>query len=124
LGNPSSVVFTSSVAGSTAFATTSIYSATKAAVISLGRTLAIELAQRGVRVNVLSPGPIDTPILKKTGFPPDQLKGFEEMVVARSLLKRFGTSDEVARAARFLLSEDSSNITGTELIIDGGFRLN
>jgi NAD(P)-dependent dehydrogenase (short-subunit alcohol dehydrogenase family) len=123
LGNPSSIVFTSSIAGSTAFATASIYSATKAAIISLGRTLAVELAQRGVRVNVLSPGPIDTPILKKTGFPPEQQKAFEEMLVARSLLKRRGTSDEVARAARFLLSEDSSNITGTELIIDGGFRL-
>jgi NAD(P)-dependent dehydrogenase (short-subunit alcohol dehydrogenase family) len=123
LGNPSSVLFTSSIAGSIAFATASIYSATKAAVIFLGRTLAVELAQRGVRVNVLSPGPIDTPILKKTGFPPDQQKGFEEMLVARSLLKRRGTSDEVARAARFLLSEDSSNITGTELIIDGGVRL-
>jgi NAD(P)-dependent dehydrogenase (short-subunit alcohol dehydrogenase family) len=124
LTNPSSVVFTSSIAGSTAFAGASIYSATKAAVISLGRTLAVELAQRGVRVNVLSPGPIDTPILKKVGLPPDQQKGFEETIVARSLLKRFGTSDEVARAARFLLSEDSTNITGTELIIDGGVRLN
>jgi NAD(P)-dependent dehydrogenase (short-subunit alcohol dehydrogenase family) len=124
LGNPSSVVFTSSIAGSIAFAGSSVYSATKAAVISLGKTLAVELAQRGVRVNVLSPGPIDTPILKKSGLPPDQQKGFEEMVVAKSLLKRFGTSDEVARAARFLLSEDSSNITGTELIIDGGVRLN
>jgi NAD(P)-dependent dehydrogenase (short-subunit alcohol dehydrogenase family) len=124
LGNPSSVVFTSSIAGSIALATASIYSATKAAVTSLGRTLAVELAQRGVRVNVLSPGPIDTPIIKKTGLPPEQLKGLEEMLVARSLLKRRGTSDEVARAARFLLSEDSSNITGTELIIDGGVRLN
>ena len=58
------------------------------------------------------------------GLPADQLKGFEELVVAKSLLKRWGRSDEVARAARFLLSEDSSNITGTELIIDGGVRLN
>ena len=123
LGNPSSVVFTSSIAGSIAVAGTSIYSATKAAVISLGKTLAVELAQRDVRVNVLSPGPIDTPIIKKV-VPPDQVKGFEETIVAMSLLKRFGTSDEVARAARFLLSEDSSNITGTELIIDGGARLN
>jgi len=124
LSNPSSVVFTSSIAGSIAFAGTSIYSATKAAVISLGKTLAVELAERGVRVNVLSPGPIDTPILKKIGLPADQQKGFEETVVAKSLLKRFGTSDEVARAARFLLSDDSSNITGIELIIDGGVRLN
>src|SRR5712671_1564123 len=74
LGNPSSVVFTSSIAGSIAFPGTSIYSATKAAVISLGKTLAVELAPRGVRVNVLSPGPIDTPILKKAGLPPEQLK--------------------------------------------------
>jgi NAD(P)-dependent dehydrogenase (short-subunit alcohol dehydrogenase family) len=76
LGNPSSVVFTSSIAGSTALAGASIYSATKAAVICLGRTLAVELAKRGVRVNALSPGPIDTPILKKAGLPPDQLKGY------------------------------------------------
>jgi NAD(P)-dependent dehydrogenase (short-subunit alcohol dehydrogenase family) len=123
LSNPSSVVFTSSIAGSVALAGTSLYSATKAAVISLGKTLAVELAPRGVRVNVLSPGPIDTPIIKKIGLPADQLKGFEESIVAKSLLKRWGTSDEVARAARFLLSEDSSNITGTELIIDGGVRL-
>ena len=124
LGNPSSVVFTSSIAGSIAYAGSSIYSASKAAVISLGKTLAVELAPRGIRVNVLSPGPIDTLIIKKMGLPADQLKGFEETIVAKSLLKRWGTSDEVARAARFLLSEDSSNITGTELIIDGGVRLN
>jgi NAD(P)-dependent dehydrogenase (short-subunit alcohol dehydrogenase family) len=124
LANPSSVVLTASIAGSIALAGGSIYAATKAAVISLGKTLAVELAPRGVRVNVLSPGPIDTPILKKVGLPADQLKGFEESFAAKSLLKRLGTSDEVARAARFLLSEDSSNITGTELIIDGGVRLN
>jgi NAD(P)-dependent dehydrogenase (short-subunit alcohol dehydrogenase family) len=117
-------VFTSSIAGSLALAGASVYSATKAAVISLGKTLAVELAGRGVRVNVLSPGPIDTPILKKAGLPPEQLKAFEEEMVGKSLLKRFGTSEEVARAARFLLSEDSSNIIGTELIIDGGVRLN
>ena len=75
-------------------------------------------------MNVLSPGPIDTPILKKLGLPADQEKGFVEMLAAKSLFKRRGTSDEVARTARFLLSEDSSNITGTELIIDGGVRLN
>jgi NAD(P)-dependent dehydrogenase (short-subunit alcohol dehydrogenase family) len=63
-------------------------------------------------------------MIKKGRLPADQLKGFEEVVVAKSLLKRLGRPDEVARAARFLLSEDSSNITGTELIIDGGVRLN
>src|SRR5260370_24989784 len=99
LGNPSSVVFTSSIAGSVAFAGTSIYSATKAAVTSLGKTLAVELAPRGVGGNVLSPGPIDTPIIKKVGLPADHLKGFEETIVPKSLLKRWGTSDELARPA-------------------------
>ena len=75
LGNPSSVVFNASIAGSTAFAMASIYSATKAAVISLGRTLAVELAQRGVRVNVPSSGSIDTPIAKKTGLLLTRRKG-------------------------------------------------
>jgi NAD(P)-dependent dehydrogenase (short-subunit alcohol dehydrogenase family) len=125
LSNPSCVVFTSSIAGSLAMAGTSIYSATKAAVISLGRTLAVELAPRGVRVNVLSPGPIDTPILKKVGLGPEQEKEFVKTVVSKSLFKRLGTAEEVARAARFLLSEEeSSNITGVELVIDGGVRLN
>jgi NAD(P)-dependent dehydrogenase (short-subunit alcohol dehydrogenase family) len=123
LANPSSVVFTSSIAGSTAMSGASIYSATKAAVISLGLTLAVELAPRGTRVNVLSPGPIDTPIFGKGGFSEEEKKGFVEAITAKSLLKRLGTSEEVARAARFLLSDDSSNITGTELIIDGGVRL-
>jgi NAD(P)-dependent dehydrogenase (short-subunit alcohol dehydrogenase family) len=123
LANPGTVVFTSSIAGSLAMPGSSIYSATKAAVISLGKVLAVELAARGLRVNVLSPGPIDTPIMKKVGLPPDVLKNFEESITAKSLLKRMGRSDEVAKAARFLLSDDSSNITGTELIIDGGVRL-
>jgi NAD(P)-dependent dehydrogenase (short-subunit alcohol dehydrogenase family) len=123
LTNPSSVVFTSSIAGSVALSGASIYSATKAAVISFGKTLAVELAPRGVRVNVLSPGPINTPIMQKLGLPPEVIKGFEETMAAKSLLKRFGTSEEVARSARFLLSEDSSNITGSELFIDGGTRL-
>jgi NAD(P)-dependent dehydrogenase (short-subunit alcohol dehydrogenase family) len=123
LANPSSVLFTSSIAGSGSMAGASIYSATKAAVISFGKTLAVELAPRGVRVNVVSPGPIDTPILQKLGLPPEAIKGFEETMAARTLLKRLGKPDEVARSARFLLSEDSSNITGSELIIDGGARL-
>src|ERR1700686_5763127 len=68
LGNPSAVVLTSSVAASLAIPTTSLYSATKAAVVSFGKTLAVELAPRGIRVNVLSPGPVDTPIINKVGI--------------------------------------------------------
>jgi NAD(P)-dependent dehydrogenase (short-subunit alcohol dehydrogenase family) len=124
LRNPSSVVLTSSIAASIAFPGASIYAATKAAVRSLGKVLAAELAPRGVRVNVLSPGPIDTPILKKVGAGSEQeQRALEEAMVAKTLTKRFGTSEECARAVRFLLSEESSNILGIELTIDGGFRL-
>jgi NAD(P)-dependent dehydrogenase (short-subunit alcohol dehydrogenase family) len=123
LKNPSSVVFTSSIAGSMAAPTSSVYSATKAAVSSFGRVLAIELAPRGIRINVLSPGPIDTPIMGKAGFDEETQKGFVATLIEKSTLKRLGTAAECAKAARFLLSADSSNIVGTELTIDGGFRL-
>ncbi len=106
LGNPSSVVFTSSIAGSIAYAGLSIYSATKAAIISLGKTLAVELAPRGMRVNVLSPGPIDTPMIKKTGLPADQLKGFEETIVEVALetvghIRRSGPGSQIPAVGGF-----------------------
>ena len=123
LGNPSSVVFTSSIVASIGFPTTSFYSATKAGIVSFGKTLAVELAPRGIRVNVLSPGPIATPILKKLGIPAEAQQHFEEANAAKSLLKRVGTAEEVAKLARFLLSDDSSYIIGSEMLIDGGVRL-
>ncbi|MFL6550354.1 MAG: SDR family oxidoreductase [Povalibacter sp.] len=124
LRNPSSVVLTSSIADSEALPGASIYSATKAAVTSIGKVLAVELAPRGVRVNTLSPGPIDTPILQKAiGGNADAVKQFESDVAAKTLVKRLGTSEEVARAARFLLTDESTNIIGTNLVIDGGYKL-
>jgi NAD(P)-dependent dehydrogenase (short-subunit alcohol dehydrogenase family) len=123
LANPSSVVFTSSIAGSIGFPTTALYSGTKAAVISFGKTLAVELAPRGIRVNVVSPGPIETPIMKKLDLPAEAQKGFEETTVAKSLVKRLGKPEEVATAVRFLLSDESSFVIGSEVIVDGGVRL-
>lgn len=119
LANPSSVIFTASVVASIALPNTSIYSATKAAVVSLGKTLAVELAPRGVRVNTISPGPIATPIFDKMGVPTEGQKHLAD----QTLLKRLGRPEEVARLARFLLSEDAANITGTEMLVDGGIRL-
>jgi len=123
LGNPNAVVITSSVAAQIGMATASIYSATKAAVVSLGKTLAVELAPRGIRLNTISPGPITTPIFAKLGLPPEAVKGLEEHMAAQSLLKRFGTAEEVAKLVRFLLSPDSSYIIGTDVLVDGGVRL-
>ena len=123
LANPSSVVLNASVVAQLGLPATSIYSATKAAVVSLGKSLAVELAPRGIRVNTISPGPITTPIYGKLGFPADAQKGFEDSMAAQALLKRFGTAGEVAKLARFLLSADSSFIVGDEIVIDGGVRL-
>lgn len=123
LSNPSSVVFNASVVAQLGFPTTSLYSATKAAVVSLGKSLAVELAPRGIRINTISPGPIATPIYNKLGFPAEAQKGFEDAMAAQSLFKRFGTADEVAKLVRFLLSADSSFIVGDEIVVDGGVRL-
>lgn len=123
LANPSAALFNASVVAELGFPNTSIYSATKAAIVSLGKSLAVELAPRGIRVNTLSPGPIATPIYNKLGLPADVVKGFEDSLTAQSLFKRFGTAEEVAKLARFLLSEDSSFIVGDNVTIDGGVRL-
>ncbi len=123
LANPSAVVFNASVVAELGFATTSIYSATKAAVVSLGKSLAVELAPRGIRINTLSPGPISTPIYGKLGMPADAQKGFEDSMAAQSLFKRFGEANEVAQVAKFLLSDTSSFIVGENITVDGGVRL-
>jgi NAD(P)-dependent dehydrogenase (short-subunit alcohol dehydrogenase family) len=122
LAKPSSVIFTSSVVAQIGFQGASLYSATKAAVTSFGKTLAAELAPRGIRVNVISPGPVKTPIFNSLALPADQQKAFEEGNANKTLLKRLGQPEEIAKLARFLLSEDSSFIVGEEVLIDGGLR--
>lgn len=123
LGAGSTVVLNASVAGFLAFPSTSAYAATKGAVAALGRVWAAELAGRGIRVNTISPGPIKTPIYGKLGMPSDVQAGFEAAMAQGSLLKRFGTPEEVAKLARFLLTDESSYIVGEEIVIDGGVQL-
>jgi len=101
-------------------ATARIDAAATAAVGPLGHTLAVEPAPRVIRVNTLSPGPIQTPNYGKLGLPADAQQGFEDHLAARSLFQRFGTVDEVDRLARFLLSLDSSFIIGENITIDDG----
>jgi NAD(P)-dependent dehydrogenase (short-subunit alcohol dehydrogenase family) len=111
LGEGSTIVFNSSIASRLGQPGTSAYSASKAALTSLGRTLAVDLAPRGIRVNTLSPGPILTPAIAKIGMSEAERK----QMVDRTLLKRWGRAEEVARLARFLLTDDSSFITGEEI---------
>ena len=114
-----SIILNASVAASKGFEATSVYSATKAAIRSFARTWTADLKQRKIRVNTISPGRIDTPIFNGV-LNEEQTKQFNATVVANVPLGRMGNPDEVAKAASFLASDDSSYITGTELSVDGG----
>ena len=98
----------------------SIYAASKAAVISMAKTLSAELLARGARVNVVSPGPISTPLYGKLGLDAATLEATAASIQNQVPLGRFGTPDEVASAVLYLSSTESSFIVGTELVVDGG----
>jgi NAD(P)-dependent dehydrogenase (short-subunit alcohol dehydrogenase family) len=119
--NPgASIILNSSVASSKGLAHSSVYSATKAAVRSFARTLTAELIGRGIRVNVVSPGPITTPILSRNGLSQEAMDDIARSLTAMVPAKRFGEPDEVGKAVVFLASPDSSYISGQELFVDGG----
>jgi NAD(P)-dependent dehydrogenase (short-subunit alcohol dehydrogenase family) len=115
-----SIVFNSSINNQLGMAGSSVYAASKAAVRSLVRVAATELAEAGVRVNAVSPGPIETPLYGKLGMSAEVVQGFAKGLIAQIPLRRFGTSEEVAKAALFLASDDSSFMTGEEIVLDGG----
>ena len=120
LGKGASVVYTTSVVDRKGFPGAAAYSASKAGLAGLARVLAVELAPRGIRVNSLAPGPIETPIHGKLGMTQEGLDAFRAGITQRVPLKRMGTDEEVAGAALFLASKDSAYITGDELLVDGG----
>ena len=100
---------------------TSVYSASKAALLSLARSLSAELVGRNIRVNAISPGPVTTPIFGRTGLPPAALDELRGQIEAGIPMKRFGRPEEIAKAALFLASSDSSFLLGSEIVADGGF---
>ena len=120
LNDGASIIINSSIADQKGFPNTNIYAATKAAVRSLARTLSTELLERKIRVNSLAPGPIDTPIFDKVGVPAEAIPEMKESFAGQNPMKRMGTPDEIAKAALFLASSDSSYITGIDLTVDGG----
>jgi NAD(P)-dependent dehydrogenase (short-subunit alcohol dehydrogenase family) len=113
------IVLNASVAAGKGNPIGSVYGASKAAVRSFGRTIAAELVERGIRVNVVSPGPIETPIFDRT-MTPQQVADLKLAWAARNPMKRFGTTAEVAAAVLFLASYDASFVTGVDLLVDGG----
>jgi len=115
-----SIILNASIAGSKGFEAFSVYCATKAAVRSFARTWTVDLKGRRIRVNAVSPGPIETPGLGSLGLSPQQLTEFKSSMVSAVPLGRMGTADEIAKAVLFLASDDSSYVTGAELFVDGG----
>lgn len=110
------IVVNSSINNQLGMPGSSAYAASKAAVRSIVRVAAAELSESGIRVNAVSPGPIETPLHEKLGFP----ASFAQGLIAQIPMRRFGTADEVAKAALFLASDDASYMTGEEIVLDGG----
>lgn len=114
------IILNGSIAGIRGSAAFSVYSATKAAVRSFARSWTTDLKARKIRVNTLSPGPIDTPILDGLGATKAEVDQVKAGLAAAVPLGRMGTSEEIATTALFLASSDSSFITGAEIFVDGG----
>lgn len=121
--SPASIVLNASINAHIGMPNTSVYGASKAALLSLSRTLSAELIGRGIRVNAISPGPIATPLYSKLGLAAADLKAVSESLQAQVPAKRFGRPAEIAAAVVFLASDESAFTVGSELIIDGGLGL-
>jgi NAD(P)-dependent dehydrogenase (short-subunit alcohol dehydrogenase family) len=115
-----SIILNASIVASKGFAANSVYSATKAAVRSFARTWTMDLKGRRIRVNAVSPGPIETPGLSKLLASSAEGEQRAKALSNSIPLGRLGTADEIAKAVVFLASDDSSFVTGTELFVDGG----
>lgn len=124
LNDGASVVFLSSIVASTYYPNSSVYQASKAALNSIAKTAAAELAPRKIRVNMVSPGPTKTEIMNKAGLDDVTLQNIQERLINEIPLKKMGTSEDVAKLVSYLSDTSiSSFITGTEIIVDGGMVL-
>jgi len=120
LAGGAAVVLNGSINAHKGMPNSSVYGASKAGVVNLAKTLSADLLPRGVRVNVVSPGPVETPIFGRMGMSEEQLGQMKGWITGQVPLKRFGHPDEIAAAVLFLASDESRFIVGTELVIDGG----
>ena len=115
-----SIILNASIAASKGVEASSVYNATKAAIRSFARTWTVELKHRKIRVNAISPGMIDTPMFSSVVQSEEQTEQLLTNIVSTVPLGRMGSPDEIAKAALFLASDDSSYVTGIELFVDEG----
>lgn len=116
-----SIILNTSIQGVRGTAGLSVYSATKAALRSLARSLTAEYGPKGIRINALAPGYIDTGIMLRTGLSEAMIAEMMNQATAHTPLGRMGTSEEIAKTVLFLASDDSEFVTGVELTVDGGW---
>lgn len=120
LNNNASIMLNTTAIVHSGWPGTSVYSASKAALLSLVKTLSAELIVKGIRVNAVSPGPISTPIFGKLGLPQEAVQSMAQSILEQVPMKRFGRPEEIAKAVLFLASSDSSYVLGAEIVADGG----
>jgi NAD(P)-dependent dehydrogenase (short-subunit alcohol dehydrogenase family) len=123
LGPGSAVVLNASINAHKGMPGTTVYGPSKAAVLSMARTMSADLVSRGVRVNSISPGPIESALLSRLGMPDEQLRQTKDWIRGQVPMKRFGTGEEIAEAVLYLCSPGAGFTTGADLVIDGGMTL-
>lgn len=123
LSGNASIIVTTSIANRTGSPNFSVYGASKAALRSLVQSLGLALISRGIRINAINPGPIDTDGFNRIPLPHDVFQAIKNDIEGRAPTGRLGTSEEVAKVALFLASDDSSYIVGEEIVVDGGISL-
>jgi NAD(P)-dependent dehydrogenase (short-subunit alcohol dehydrogenase family) len=119
----SAVVLNASINAHIGLPGTTVYGATKAAVVNMAKTMSADLAERGIRVNAVSPGPVETPIFGRAGISSEQSRQTKEWLQNQTLVKRMAQPEEIAEAVLYLSSDVSSFVVGTELVIDGGMTI-
>jgi NAD(P)-dependent dehydrogenase (short-subunit alcohol dehydrogenase family) len=122
--NPASVVLNTSINAHVGAVNSSVYAATKAALLNMSKTLSSELLGRGIRVNAVSPGPVETPLYDKLGIPEAYREQVNKDIAATIPFGRFGTPEEIAKAVLYLASDESRWTVGSEIVVDGGRTLN
>ncbi len=116
----SAIVLNASINAHLGMPGTTVYGATKAAVVNMAKTLSADLLEKGIRVNAISPGPITSSLLARDGITREKLQETKDWIQNQVPIKRFGTPEEVAAAVLYLSSPESSFVLGAELLIDGG----